>query len=724
MNRTRFLNFLLTVQLAALAAFAFARDARGAEKFPCDSAGEARQVLVIPESAAKVFGEGESAIPTDWEGTYDGGNQEAVIRRTMEMHLDPVGDAEGDVAVTGTINIRPYVGDIYSVYEGAYKFAGTYNKETGKIVVQGQTWVSFPIDQNTLEEAPDWDFFVFTGTVSADKITGTTVRGNWRMFPQSYDGDDVDSGFGLERDNNSFVHGNRSPEDGFYGSTNYVISSELFERLKSFASSESEVNVIKQQMNVKWSGSCYGISVTMGLTFEKLLDAGEISGESLSPDDYYNMPQPKDCPKLKDIINYYHLSQDLENYGEYAGRSKNFNPSLWNGWIYGYEPKFMNESLSGFLGNLVKDTKAACEDGKPLLFCFGVPNLAHLVLVTGYSVSEDGYRLKMYDMNSVREYKGSGRFTYMSISKDLTTFSFMTGNGEIVDEDNYLNLSYLEPSKLSDIKYCSLGKRRSSDQVTIAFSPDSEFTLTGPRGATLTYRKSAFSGSFPINSVDYLEKKIKIKTKRFENFTIAPLGKEINIQVYDDDHYKSVEGKNIKKIDLSLTGDTKLTGGAYTFKAYSSVEEKLGKGESGLASISGKANGKVIIRSGKDKVEASSPKKISHVKTAVYQDVRTAGGTIKGRRTSVSVNAAEDLSNRDLNVSGRIVFGKDAYVYRGWAVKPKVTVFAGGRALRKNKDYKISYSDNKKIGTGTVTVTGLGEYKGEISATFPIVPKK
>ena len=79
MNRTRFLNFLLTVQLAALAAFAFARDARGAEKFPCDSAGEARQVLVIPESAAKVFGEGESAIPTDWEGTYDGGNQEAVI---------------------------------------------------------------------------------------------------------------------------------------------------------------------------------------------------------------------------------------------------------------------------------------------------------------------------------------------------------------------------------------------------------------------------------------------------------------------------------------------------------------------------------------------------------------------------------------------------------------------------------------------------------------------
>ena len=713
------------IQLIILAFFVGANALFGAGNAYCDRAGEAREVLVIPESAARVFGEGEkSAIPLDWEGTYDGGSKEAVIRRSMEMHLDPVTDAEGDVAVTGTINIRPYIGDDWSVYEGAYQFAGTYNKGTKKIVVQGKTWTSFPVDQYSGEKAPDWDFFVFTGTVSSDKITGTTVRGNWRMFPKSYDGDDVDSGFGLERDNNSFVHSNRSPNDGFYGTTDYVISSELFERLKSFTSSESEVNAIKEAMNLKWGGSCYGISVTMGLVYKKLLGAGEISGGSLSPDDYFHMPQPKDCSKLKDIINYYHLSQELENYGEYAGYNKNYNPSLWNGWINGYEPKFMNKSLSGFLGNLVKDAKAACESGSILLFCFSIPYMSHLVLVTGYSVSEDGYRLKMYDMNSVKEYEDSGSFTYMSIAKDLTTFSFATGNGEIVDEDNYLTLSYLEPSLLSDIKYRSLGKRRSSNQVTIAFSPDSEFMLTGPKGATLTYRKSAFSGNFPITAVDYLEKKIKIKTKRFENFKISPLGTEINIQVDDDDHYKSVEGKNIRKIDLSLTGDTKLTGGAYTFKAYSSVEEKLGKGESGLASISGKASGKVIIRGGKDKVEAFSPKKISHVKTAVYQDVRTAGGTIKGRRTSVSVNAAEDLSNRDLNVSGRIVFGKDAYVYRGWAVKPKVTVFAGGRTLRKNKDYKISYSDNKKVGTGTVTVTGIGEYSGEISATFPIVPKK
>ena len=149
----------------------------------------------------------------------------------------------------------------------------------------------------------------------------------------------------------------------------------------------------------------------------------------------------------------------------------------------------------------------------------------------------------------------------------------------------------------------------------------------------------------------------------------------------------------------------------------------LDEEESGLASISGKASGSVTIRSGKEKVEAKSSSKISHVRTAVYQDVRIAGGDIKGRRNSVSVNAAEDLSNRDLCVSGKIVFGKVAYVYRGWAVKPKVTVFAGGRVLRKNKDYKISYSDNKKVGTATVTVTGIGEYKGEISAEFPIVSK-
>jgi hypothetical protein len=715
------------IQLIILALFVGANALFGAENVFCDRAGESQRTLILPEAVCSmgtiVPDEGaESSFPLDWEGTYDGGSSKLVIRRSMEMHLDPISEGEGETVVKGTINLWPYVGDYNSVYEGSYEFSGTFNRTTGEIVIQGNKWVSFPVNQDG-GEAPDWDFFVFSGNMGTDKLAGTTILGNWKMYPKGYDGDDIDSGFQLARDNNSFVHDN-SENGGFAGTTNYVISTELFNRLKEFTSSESEVNALKKEMYEEWYGSCYGISVTMGLTFKKLLSAEEISGETLVSNEYFRMPQPKEDQKLKDIINYYQLSQFLENYGDTAGNRKNYNPSLWSGWIRSDNAKHSNVSLSGFLNNLVKDAKDACEKGSVLLFGFTCRTYGHLVLITGYSVSEDGYRLTIYDMNSVDKFEDSGHYTFMNIAKDLLSFTLITGMDDIIDEDNYVSLSYLEPTPLDEIKYCaSLEKVRNSNYVTLLFSADSQFTLKSSNGKTLTYKRSAFSGDLPISSVNYKENRIKIKTKRCEAFKIAPLGKNIDIQVYDDDNYKAVKGKNIRMIDLSLSGKTKLCGSAYTFKAYSSVEEMLDKDESGLAAISGKARGPVTIRSGKEKVEAKSRSKISHVKTAVYQDVRTALGTIKGRRASVSVNAAEDLSNRDLNESGRIFFGKDVYVFRGNPVKPKVSVFAGAKGLKKGRDYKVSYSDNKGPGTGTVTVTGIGEYKGEISATFPIVSK-
>ena len=724
-------GILLALQLVILPTLFGASKAWSLEYDLCDCAGESQQVLLFPNSGSesrdgadiKDGGGSDLTFPTDWEGIYDGGSKNLVIRRSIEMHLSHTINEAGGSDVSGTMTIKPYVGDFNSVYEGSYKFNGTYDQTTKKIVIQGYTWISYPIDRQG-GQAPEWDFFVFTGTVGAEKITGTTPRGEWKMVPQSFDGDDIDSGFQLGRDNNNFVHSNYS-YGGFYGTTNYVISTTLFNRLKQFTSSESEVNALKKEMYEEWWGSCYGISLTMGLVFRKLLTASEISGQTLSKNDYFHMPQPKESKQLKDIINYYHLSQNIETYGEVAGRYKNYNSSLWSGWINDKNAKIPNVSLSGFLSNLLKDAQKACKEGSVLLFCYSSMYSGHLILVTGYSVSEDGYRLKLYDMNTVHEYGQNGNFLYMNISKDLNSFSFTDGNGEWIDEDSYMTLSYVDPSALSDIRYNSAEKKaRSNNHTYIVFNSDSSFTLTGGKGETLTYKKHAFSGNFPITDVNYLEKRVKLKTRHFDAFKITPLCKKIDIQIYDDDNYKGVKGKNIRSIDLNLSGDTKIYGSAYTFKAYSSVDDMLDQVESGLASISAKANGKVTIRGGKEQVEAMSSDNISHVRTMVYQGTKIAGGKIKGKRSKVCVNAVEDLSNRDLTESGKIFFGKDAYVFRGNPVKPKVTVFAGEKGLKKGRDYKVSYSNNKKPGTGTVTVTGIGEYRGELSATFVIVSKK
>ncbi len=59
--------------------------------------------------------------------------------------------------------------------------------------------------------------------------------------------------------------------------------------------------------------------------------------------------------------------------------------------------------------------------------------------------------------------------------------------------------------------------------------------------------------------------------------------------------------------------------------------------------------------------------------------------------------------------------------YTGKEVMPDVLVTDSSGLLYKDKDYTVSYSDNKKEGTATVTVTGIGNYSGTVSVEFEIV---
>ena len=62
--------------------------------------------------------------------------------------------------------------------------------------------------------------------------------------------------------------------------------------------------------------------------------------------------------------------------------------------------------------------------------------------------------------------------------------------------------------------------------------------------------------------------------------------------------------------------------------------------------------------------------------------------------------------------------------YTGKAIKPKVVVKYGDIKLKKDRDYKVSYSNNKKIGKATVTIKGKGNYTGTVKKTFKIkLPK-
>ena len=52
-----------------------------------------------------------------------------------------------------------------------------------------------------------------------------------------------------------------------------------------------------------------------------------------------------------------------------------------------------------------------------------------------------------------------------------------------------------------------------------------------------------------------------------------------------------------------------------------------------------------------------------------------------------------------------------------------MTVKYNGTTLTKGTDYTVSYKNNTKVGTATVTVKGIGNYTGSKKATFKINPK-
>ncbi len=69
----------------------------------------------------------------------------------------------------------------------------------------------------------------------------------------------------------------------------------------------------------------------------------------------------------------------------------------------------------------------------------------------------------------------------------------------------------------------------------------------------------------------------------------------------------------------------------------------------------------------------------------------------------------------------KITLSKTSYTCNGSARKPGTTVVTkAGKTLKKDTDYTVTYSNNTKVGTATVKVTGKGNYTGTVSTSFTI----
>ena len=77
-----------------------------------------------------------------------------------------------------------------------------------------------------------------------------------------------------------------------------------------------------------------------------------------------------------------------------------------------------------------------------------------------------------------------------------------------------------------------------------------------------------------------------------------------------------------------------------------------------------------------------------------------------------------------LSIGGaKVTLSEENLPYNGKEQTPTVTVEIDGKELTEDTDYKVTYINNKNIGTATVNITGNGKYEGSVSEEFNITKR-
>ena len=124
------------------------------------------------------------------------------------------------------------------------------------------------------------------------------------------------------------------------------------------------------------------------------------------------------------------------------------------------------------------------------------------------------------------------------------------------------------------------------------------------------------------------------------------------------------------------------------------------------------------------------------VQTVINATGHKSSGWIVNKAASIGVKGSKHkectvckkvLETAEIPALSRISISKasvtlstSTYAYDGKAKKPGVTVKLNGKTLKNGTDYTVSYSNNTKVGTAKVTITGKGNYTGSVSKTYSI----
>ena len=128
-------------------------------------------------------------------------------------------------------------------------------------------------------------------------------------------------------------------------------------------------------------------------------------------------------------------------------------------------------------------------------------------------------------------------------------------------------------------------------------------------------------------------------------------------------------------------------------------------------------NGKINSSSNTDNTDKKNENTNTDQKSDSTTDNTNSSNSNNSNNNPSATPKATNVTLSAINLSSTSV------TYTGKAQKPAVTITDANGQIVDASNYAISYANNKNVGQAAVTVTGIGNYTGTLSATFTILPK-
>ena len=279
----------------------------------------------------------------------------------------------------------------------------------------------------------------------------------------------------------------------------------------------------------------------------------------------------------------------------------------------------------------------------------------------------------------------------------------------------YYTGTEIKPSK-SD-----LGKLKIYDVNTAAVSEELQDDQYDIIGYSNNVNASKYDASGSATSWGYVEIKIKGSSSHSGQtykipFEIQPLT-------------VSADSVTVPKTVTYNKGYSDTNAGDYNVQLVVTAKDKTGKIVKGLSTDDYTVKYEYVDGGAKSATNGTAKNEL-HDKIKATITVKNSNFVgEKGQKVEIPMTQFTEIVEKAIT-SDMIKINPSSYVYTGGNIEPTYSVIDGAIALYNKAEYgtkgeyeEVSITNNKEVGTGTVTVKGIeGKYSGTASANFTITP--